>query len=78
LKPLLKPSQTYQHALLQTLPGLTAAAVYEALEAQGRAGTAMQKLRIVIFGFGTARLKRVLEQWTNPKPLQAIWDRAAI
>ena len=41
-------------------------------------GTAMQKLRIVILGFGTARQKRVLERWTNPKPLQPIWDRAAI
>jgi hypothetical protein len=28
--------------------------------------------------FGTARQKRVLERWTNPKPLQPIWDRAAI
>jgi hypothetical protein len=40
--------------------------------------TAMTKLRIVILGFGTARLKIVLERWTNPKPLQPIWDRAAI
>jgi hypothetical protein len=40
--------------------------------------TAMQKLRIVISGFGTARQKKVLERWTNPKPLQPIWDRAAI
>jgi hypothetical protein len=39
---------------------------------------AMKKWRIVILvGFGTAR-KRVLERWTNPKPLQPIWDRAAI
>jgi hypothetical protein len=29
--------------------------------------TAMQKLRIVILRFGTARQKRVLERWTNPK-----------
>jgi hypothetical protein len=42
-------------------------------------GTAMKKkLRIVRLGFGTARQKRVLECWTNPKPLQPIWDRAAI
>jgi hypothetical protein len=41
-------------------------------------GTAMQKLRIVMLGFGMARQKRVLERWTNPKPLQPIWDRAAI
>ena len=40
--------------------------------------TAMPKLRIVRLGFGTARQKRVLERWTNPKPLQPIWDRAAI
>jgi hypothetical protein len=40
--------------------------------------TAMEKLRIVILRFGTARQKRVLERWTNPKPLQHIWDRAAI
>ena len=26
----------------------------------------------------TARQKMVLERWTNPKPLQSIWDRAAI
>jgi hypothetical protein len=32
----------------------------------------MKKLRIVILGFGTARQKRVLERWTNPKPLQPI------
>jgi hypothetical protein len=41
-------------------------------------GTAMQKWRIVILRFGTARQKMVLERWTNPKPLQPIWDRAAI
>ena len=41
-------------------------------------GTAMKKLRIVRLGFGAARQKRVLERWTNPKPLQPIWDRAAI
>jgi hypothetical protein len=40
--------------------------------------TAMKKLRIVILRFGTARQKRVLERWTNPKPLQPSWDRAAI
>jgi hypothetical protein len=40
--------------------------------------TAMKKLRIVILGFGAARQKTVLEWWTNPKPLQTIWDRAAI
>jgi hypothetical protein len=40
--------------------------------------TAMKKLRIVILGFGTARQKIVLESWTNSKPLQNIWDRAAI
>jgi hypothetical protein len=42
--------------------------------------TAMKKLRIVRLGFGTARQKRFLdhEWWTNPKPLQPIWDRAAI
>jgi hypothetical protein len=33
---------------------------------------AMNKLRIVILGFGTARQKRVLERSTNPKPLQPI------
>jgi hypothetical protein len=33
-----------------------------------RCYTAMKKLRIVILGFGTARQKRVLERWTNPKP----------
>jgi hypothetical protein len=38
----------------------------------------MKKLRIVILGFGTARQKMALERWTNPKPLQHIWDRAAI
>jgi hypothetical protein len=37
-----------------------------------------KKSRIVRLGFGTARQKRVLERWTNPKPLQPIWDRAAI
>jgi hypothetical protein len=41
-------------------------------------GTAMQKLQIGRLGFGTARQKTVLERWTNPKPLQLIWDRAAI
>jgi hypothetical protein len=40
--------------------------------------TAMKKWRIAILGFGAARQKRVLERWTNPKPLQPIWDRAAI
>jgi hypothetical protein len=45
---------------------------------RSRGGTAMKKLRIAILGFGTARQKRVLERWTNPKPLQPIWDRAAI
>jgi hypothetical protein len=38
---------------------------------------AMKKLRIVI-RFGTARQKKVLERWTNPKPLQTSWDRVAI
>jgi len=42
------------------------------------ARTAMEKLRIVRLGCGTARQKRVLERWTNPNPLQPIWDRAAI
>jgi hypothetical protein len=37
-----------------------------------------KQLRIVRFGLGTARQKRLLERWTNPKPLQAIWYRAAI
>jgi hypothetical protein len=37
-----------------------------------------KKLRIAILGFGTARQKMVLERWTNPKPLQTIWDRVAI
>jgi hypothetical protein len=41
---------------------------------RGGPRTAMKKLRIVIL----ARQKRVLERWTNPKPLQPIWDRAAI
>jgi hypothetical protein len=40
--------------------------------------TAMKKVRIVRLGLGTARQETVLERWTNPKPLQAIWDRAAI
>jgi hypothetical protein len=40
--------------------------------------TATKKSRIVTLGFGTARQKRVLERWTKPKPLQPIWDRAAI
>jgi hypothetical protein len=43
-----------------------------------RRDTATEKLRIVRLGFGTARQKRVLERWTNPKPLQPIWNRAAI
>jgi tetratricopeptide (TPR) repeat protein len=34
--------------------------------------TAMEKWRIVRVGFGTARQKRLLERWTNPKPLQPI------
>jgi hypothetical protein len=38
----------------------------------------MQKLRIVILGFCTARQKMVLERWTNPKPLATIVYRAAI
>jgi hypothetical protein len=38
----------------------------------------MKKLRIVILRFGTARMIRLLERWTDPKPLQPIWDRAAI
>ena len=28
--------------------------------------------------FLAARQKRVLERWTNPKPLYSIWDRATI
>jgi hypothetical protein len=35
-------------------------------------------LRIVIYGFGTARQKMALERWTDPKPLGMIVDRAAI
>jgi hypothetical protein len=31
-----------------------------------------------LLGFDTARQKTVLERWTNPKPLQTNWDRAAI
>jgi hypothetical protein len=38
----------------------------------------MQKLHIVILGFGTARQKMALERWTNPKPFGVIVDRAAI
>jgi hypothetical protein len=30
--------------------------------------TAMQTLRIVTLGFGTARQRMALERWTNPKP----------
>jgi hypothetical protein len=30
--------------------------------------TAMQQLRIVTLGFGTARQRMALERWTNPKP----------
>jgi hypothetical protein len=45
--------------------------------ARGRS-TAMKKLRIVMLRFGTARQKLVLERWTHPKPLQPIWDCAAI
>jgi hypothetical protein len=40
--------------------------------------TAMEKLRIVILRFGTARQKMVLERWTNLKPLGTIVDPAAI
>jgi hypothetical protein len=38
----------------------------------------MQKLRIVILGFGTARQEMVLERWTNPKSLGTIVDCATI
>jgi hypothetical protein len=38
----------------------------------------MQKLRIVILGFGTARQKVVLERWTKPKPLGANLDSGTI
>ena len=37
-----------------------------------------KKLRIVRLGFGAARQETVLERWTNPKPPQPVWDRAAI
>jgi hypothetical protein len=40
--------------------------------------SAMQKSRIEILRFGTARRKMVLERCTNPKPLGTIVDRAAI
>jgi hypothetical protein len=40
--------------------------------------TAMQKWRVVMLGFGTARQKMALERWTNPKPRGTIYNRAAI
>ena len=39
------------------------------MTAARRRSTAKKKWRIVMLGFGTARQKRVLERWTNPKPL---------
>jgi hypothetical protein len=49
-----------------------------AVTLQSPSHTATKKWRIVILRFGTAPQKMVLERWTNPKPLQPIWDRAAI
>jgi hypothetical protein len=85
------PQSTHQVAVVQNVTfnrsdhrnGLHVAGggdstVLRLLGAGAAAVRAMQKVRIVILGFGTARQKRVFERWTNPKPLQDIWDRAAI
>jgi hypothetical protein len=69
-------------------PGAAAAPTVDAVEGEfwrlveapsgSEVHTAMEKWRIVILRFGTARQIMVLERWTNPKPLGTIVYRAAI